>query len=124
MVLNLYQSASLFAESVKSSLLCQRLIHVTVFRYAGRRAEWAGIGGYTKAVFLALTSDRDLASALATYDWILTLEDERRFVWGRKLSLASCIFLANRMTTITPLLDVSLQSGISVCGVSLLLLLA
>ena len=55
-------------------------------------------------------------SALAFYDSILTLEDERRFVWARKFSLASCIFLANRVANVMQIIAYALQTGIAVCS--------
>ena len=55
-------------------------------------------------------------SALMVYDWLLTLEDERRLIWHRKLSFVSWILLANRMVVPVFLANFALSMEYYVCG--------
>ena len=49
-------------------------------------------------------------TALAFYDALLTFEDERRFIWRRKLTIASITFITSRLTIAIMAVTLSLAS--------------
>ena len=66
----------------------------------------------------SLSVDRDsdqCAAVLLAYEYILTVDDERRLIWRRKMGMASWTFLANRAMVLFAIVAVFMEHpGVSV----------
>lgn len=73
-----------------------------MFTMVCRNVDWAMETAATGAVKFQLTSlhNSSRLTALLVYEYYITLSDEVHYIWGKKFSVVSVLFLVNRYTTL------------------------